>query len=97
MNVETTHKYFEVTIRDYAIDEVEAMYIQLVCEKSDVEFSISKSGRIILFSNIKDIKDLIKVLSEMGLAEDIGVIKEITEYWPEYADEDYTLNTRGDI
>ena len=37
------------------------------------------------------------MLSEMGLAEDIGLIKEITEYWPEYGDEDIIINTTGDI
>jgi len=50
----------------------------------DIDYTISDSMRIILFDHVGDIYMLSKVLSDIGLAEDIGMIKEITEYYPIY-------------
>ena len=47
---------FEITIKDQPLDEVEAMFIGLVAERRDAEFAISKSGRIMTISKVKDIK-----------------------------------------
>jgi hypothetical protein len=79
---------FEVTIVGDELSDLEIVYLYTALFDADFEFSISESKRIILFEGISDIKDLIKQLADIGLAEDIGVIKEITEYYPIYEELD---------
>ena len=76
--------HFEVTVVDYPLTEMEEFWVQTVAELEDIEVTISKSKRIILFSNIGDIHILIRIVARMGLAEDVGMIKEITEYFPNW-------------
>ena len=97
LNVITQHTHFEVTIREEPLSDIEIFVMQAIADTNEVEFSVSKSGRIVLFSKVADIKTLITILADMGLAEEIGLIKEIKEYWPEYDDEPYLTETIGDI
>jgi len=78
--------HFEVTIDGDPFSLMEIMWIHKVMAERypDVEYTISESLRIILFDHIGDIYMLTKVLSDIGLAEDIGMIREITEYYPIY-------------
>jgi len=86
VKAKTIIHHFEVTILDEPLTLVEIMWIDKVMAERypDVEYTISESLRIILFDHIGDIYMLAKVLSDIGLAEDIGMIREITEYYPIY-------------
>ena len=78
--------HFEVTIDGDPLSLMEIMWINKVMMEKypDVDYTISESLRIILFDHIGDIYMLSKVLADIGIAEDIGMIKEITDYYPIY-------------
>ena len=82
--VKTIHHRFEVTIAGEELSELEILWFYAAFENADFDFTISKSGRIMLFDGVKDIKELVKILADIGLADDIGCIKGITEYFPDY-------------
>ena len=81
--------HFEVTISDEPLGLMEVMWISKVMMERypDIDYTISDSMRIILFDHVGDIYMLSKILSDIGLAEDIGMIKEITDYYPIYEEE----------
>ena len=78
--------HFEVTIDGDPLNLMEIMWIsKVMLEKyPDVDYTISDSLRILLFDHIGDIYMLSKVLADIGIAEDIGMIREITDYYPIY-------------
>ena len=78
--------HFEVTIDGDPLSLMEIMWISKVMLERypDVDYTVSESLRIILFDHIGDIYMLSKVLADIGIAEDIGMIREITDYYPIY-------------
>jgi len=86
MKTKNIAHHFEVTILDEPLHLMEIMWISKVMSEKypDVDYTIADSLRIILFDHIGDIYMLSKVLADIGIAEDIGMIKEITEYYPNY-------------
>ena len=90
MQVITQENHFEVTIRDEPLSEVEVLFMQTVADDHDVDFSVSKSGRVVLFSKVENMHALAEILADMGIAQEIGLIKEVREYWPEYDDEPWS-------
>ena len=78
--------HFEITIDGDPLSLMEIMWISKVMLERypDVDYTVSESLRIILFDHIGDIYMLSKVLADIGIAEDIGMIREITDYYPIY-------------
>jgi len=89
VKAKTILHHFEVTISDEPLGIMEVMWIAKVMQERypDIDYTISDSMRIILFDHVGDIYMLSKILSDIGLAEDIGMIKEITDYYPIYEEE----------
>ncbi len=68
----------EFTIVDPLTNE-EAAHLVLIAKKRNLACTVNKAGRIIVFE-ANDLVDCTDILSACGLIEDIGLIKEITEY-----------------
>ena len=77
-----TYKRFEVTIIDEELWEGEQDIVKLIAAMNDINVAISKSGRIITLDNVETIYDCIKIIAKFGLAEEVGLIREITDYEP---------------
>ncbi len=84
-----TYHRFEVTILDFPLEQLEIDCFKLYAEKHKIGMSVSQSGLIICFDKVKNIKSLIKILAEIGLAEEVGLIREITEYNPHIEYEEF--------
>ena len=68
----------EFTIVDPLTTE-EAAQLVILAKKRNLACTVNKAGRIIVFE-ANDLVDCTNILSACGLIEDIGLIKEITEY-----------------
>ena len=76
-----------VTIAD-PLMEVEAILLQELCNKFDLEVNISESGKLI-YAETDALEKLLIPLAQFGLGEDILHIKHTKEYYsnsihPEY-------------
>ncbi len=89
LNMDKYHR-FEVTIKDYPLDEIEREIFMMYADVNKIGMNIEKTGRIVCFDKVKNIRTLITHLAKLGLGDDdIGFIREITEYNPhiEYDEE----------
>lgn len=76
-----------VTIAD-PLMEVEALILQELCNKFDLEIKVSESGKII-YTEADTLEKVLIPLAQFGLSEDIVHIKHTKEYYsnnlhPEY-------------
>ena len=76
------YKRFEITIVEEELYPAEIDFINLIAELNDLSITISQSGRVILLDNVETIRDAIKIISQIGLADEVGLIREIIEYHP---------------
>lgn len=81
------HKRFEITVIE-PIYEIESLVLVLAAERKKWDIHIVNSGRIMVLEGPKTIKTVIKFLTEVGFNDDVGLIKEITEYEPDYYTKD---------
>ena len=75
------HKTIEVTIMNEPIAPVEEFVIYAAAETKRLTLTISESGRIISFQDT-DVKEVINFMAHIGFEDEVGLIKEIIEYWP---------------
>ena len=79
MSVEST---YEITL----IDELTEMEFEWLAEKLTREgdtVAMNSSGRILLWETESEVEEVIEVLARLGVADDVGLIRKITEYEPE--------------
>lgn len=74
----TAYNTKEFTITDPLTNE-EAAQLILIAKKRNLACTVNKNGRIITFE-ANDLTDCTNILSACGLIEDIGLIREITEW-----------------
>lgn len=86
-------KRFEITVVDpitrAEFEWFEAMLTSEAFDQGwkDVDCSLSASGLILLVEGVESIYDLISVLAEHEFMHDIGLIKEISDYEPQFEEE----------
>ena len=79
MSVEST---YEITL----IDELTEMEFEWLAERLTREgdtVAMNSSGRILLWETESEVEEVIEVLARLGVADDVGLIRKITEYEPE--------------
>ena len=79
MSVEST---YEVTLLDPLI-EAEFEWLAEKLTKNGDTIAMNSSGRILLWETELEIEDVIEMLAKYGVADDVGLIRKITEYEPE--------------
>lgn len=79
-------KTFEITVVD-PISSAEFEWLELKAVDEDVEVALNKSGRILLVDGFEDVYQLISFISQHEFIHDIGLIREVIEYEPQYEDE----------
>ena len=68
----------EVILND-PLDQSEILTLLALAKKKNITIKISHSSAIIIFE-CDDLHDVFSILSELGAIEDIGSLKEITEW-----------------
>ena len=80
-------KVFEITVIDN-ITRAEHEWFELQTTRYGWDVALTKSGRILMVEGPETIYELIEVLAEHEFVHDIGLIREVINYEPQYADED---------
>ena len=78
---------FEVTVTE-PITNAEFDWFEMNAIEDGYESALSSSGRILLIEGPENIHETIGLLAQYEFMEDIGLIKEIVDYEPEWEDED---------
>ena len=81
--MKNVYKIFEVTIKEEPISELEELFIEHICEVKGYNLVIHRAKRIMTLDNVKNIRECIKIIAQLGFAEEVGLIREITTYEPE--------------
>ncbi len=82
-------KRFEITFNcEVTTAEVEWFKEDL---DEDMHATLSKSQRILLIEGVEDVYKLIELLAKNEFIHDIGLIREIVDYEPEYKDEEMLI------
>ena len=79
---------FEVTVT-IPIFEFEREWMSKLAEENNIDISITNSGLIILMEGPKTVYECIKFIDKMGLSLDVGMIREVVEYYPDFKPEDF--------
>ena len=80
-------KRFEITVVD-PISDAEFQWFETNVCREGVDCSLVKSGRILLVEGLESIYELISILAEHEFVHDIGLIKEVIDYEPQYDDDE---------
>lgn len=75
-------KRFEITVVD-SITAAEFQWFEAMIE-GEAECALNKNGRILLVEGFETIYDLIAHLSEHEFIHDVGLIREVIDYEPQY-------------
>lgn len=79
MSVEMT---YEITMLEPIIEPEFEMWATHACADGDIT-ALNASGRVILLETEKDVDEVISILAQAGMADDVGLIRQIVEYVPE--------------
>ena len=77
-----TYNRFEVILVTPLTDH-EIGYLEMLITEDELDFHINASGRIVVIE-ADHIEEITGYFQEMGLIEDIGLIRHITEYEPQF-------------
>ena len=80
-------KRFEITLTD-PLTQAEFEWFELKATDEDADAAMTNNGRILMVDGLEDIYQLISLLSEHEFIHDIGLIKEVIDYEPQFDDED---------
>lgn len=84
--IEMVVKTFEITVVD-PLTDVEDQWLEARAVDNDYDCSVNQSGRIVLIEGPETIYELIEFLGEHEFLHDIGLIREIVQYEPQYESE----------
>ena len=80
MSVNST---YEITLIE-PMTEIEFEFVELIAvDKYGMDVAMGSSGRILLLEGEQDIEEVIKIMAAIGFADDVGLIRKITEYVPD--------------
>ena len=82
------HNYIEITMFDPLSDN-ECMQLVASLERLGIDTAINSKGRILTFdAHLDDLEEITGELADMGLVEDIGLIKHVVSFEPQWTRED---------
>ena len=73
---------YEITLLDPLTEAEFTFFEGIACREGD-QVAANQNGRILLWETDLEVEEVIKVMGRAGFADDIGLIKKITEYEPE--------------
>lgn len=73
---------YEITLIE-PLTETEFVFVEGLASREGDQVAMNSNGRILLWETDIEIDEVIAVMARAGFAEDIGLIKKITEYEPE--------------
>ena len=81
------HNTIEMILTDPLSDHECTRLVQSL-ERIGIEMAINQKGRILTFdAHMDDLQDITGELADMGLVEDIGLIKVVTSFEPQWTKE----------
>lgn len=80
-------KRFEITVVD-PITQAEFDWFYDMLPSEEMDCSLTNNGRILMVEGVEDIYELVSILAEHEFVHDIGLIREVIDYEPQYDDED---------
>lgn len=78
------YNYLEITMFEPLTDmEIQHLFNSL--ERTGIEMSVNRQGRILTFdAHLDDLSEITGELADMGLVEDIGLLKVVTTFEPQW-------------
>ena len=80
-------KRFEITVID-PITPSEFDWFGEMLPEETMQCTLTSNGRILMVEGVESIYELVAILAEHEFVHDIGLIKEVIDYEPQYDDED---------
>lgn len=80
-------KRFEITVVD-PISRAEFEWFEMNVTREGVDCAITNNGRILMVDGLETIYELVEILAEHEFIHDIGLIREVIDYEPQFDDED---------
>ena len=77
---------YEITMLEPMIApelEVVAVFAEEILEDTEFDIALTDSGRILLISGDITIEQIVEIMGDSQMADDVGLIRQITEYVPE--------------
>ena len=77
---------YEITMLEPMIApelEVVAVFAEEILGDTEFEIALTDSGRILLISGDITIEQIVEIMGDSQMADDVGLIRQITEYVPE--------------
>ena len=72
--------YFEVTLIDSMTDEEFDWLGETIHRENKWDSTMNASGRILVIEGPEDVQELISMLAQLQFADDVGHIRQITDY-----------------
>ena len=73
---------YEITMVE-PLTETEFVFLEGMASREGDQVAMNQNGRIFLWETDLEIEEVIEVVARAGFADDVGLIKKITEYEPE--------------
>ena len=77
---------YEITMLEPMIApelEVVAVFAEEILGDTEFDIALTDSGRILLISGDITIEQIVEIMGDSQMADDVGLIRQITEYVPE--------------
>ena len=77
---------YEITMLEPMIApelEVVAVFAEEILGDTEFEIALTDSGRILLIAGDITIEQIVEIMGDSQMADDVGLIRQITEYVPE--------------